>query len=195
MSQPPDKPKDESKWTDGGPAPGGPQDKSFAYRQSRKAFIAACEKAGADVIGRVHPTKGPDGLRLFMDAAAFGPRLANSGVLVVGYGVPGAVVMMTLLADKGAMTLPPDVRLVLVHGPNPAAITFNDPDREDPVWGAKMLAAVMTEDFRKAQQLAVIGLGGAADFPAPAGVFLTRSQIAAEGMAKAVIETTIRAAG
>ena len=195
MSQPPDKPKDESKWTDGGPAPGGPQDKSFAYRQSRKAFIAACEKAGADVIGRVHPTKGPDGRRLFMDAAAFGPRLAKSGVLVVGYGVPGAVVMMTLLADKGAMTLPPDVRLVLVHGPNPAAITFNDPDREDPVWGAKMLAAVMTEDFRKAQQLAVIGLGGAADFPAPAGVFLTRSQIAAEGMAKAVIETTIRAAG
>ncbi len=195
MSQPPDKPKDESKWTDGGPAPGGPQDKSFAYRQSRKAFIAACEKAGADVIGRVHPTKGPDGLRLFMDAAAFGPRLAKSGVLVVGYGAPGAVVMMTLLADKGAMTLPPDVRLVLVHGPNPAAITFNDPDREDPVWGAKMLAAVMTEDFRKAQQLAVIGLGGAADFPAPAGVFLTRSQIAAEGMAKAVIETTIRAAG
>ena len=195
MSQPPDKPKDESKWTDGGPTPGGPQDKSFAYRQSRKAFIAACEKAGADVIGRVHPTKGPDGLPLFMDAAAFGPRLAKSGVLVVGYGVPGAVVMMTLLADKGAMTLPPDVRLVLVHGPNPAAITFNDPAREDPVWGAKMLAAVVTEDFRKAQRLAVIGLGGAADFPAPAGISLSRSQISAEGAAKAVIQAAIVAAG
>jgi hypothetical protein len=195
MSEPPDKPKDDSKWTDGGPTPGGPQDKSFAYRQSRKAFIAACEKAGADVIGRVHPAKGPDGLPLFMDAAAFGSRLAPSGVLVVGYGVPGAVVMMTLLADKAAMALPEGVRLVLVHGANPAAITFNDPTRENPTWGAKMLAAVVTEDFRKAQRLVVIGLGGAADFPEPAGISLTRSQIAAEGMAKAVIQAAIAAAG
>ena len=88
MSQPPDKPKNT--WTDGGATDGGPQDKSFAYRQSRKAFITACEKAGADVIGRVHPGKGPDGLPLFMDAAAFGPRLAETGVLVVAYGAPGA---------------------------------------------------------------------------------------------------------
>jgi len=195
MSEPTDKSKNETKWTDGGPTPGGPQDKSFAYRQSRKAFIASCEKAGADVIGRVHPAKGPDGLPLFLDAAAFGPRLAKSGVLVAGYGVPGAVVMMTLLADKAAMTLPPDVRLVLVHGANPAAIAFNDPARENPTWGAKMLAAVVMEDFRKAQRLTVIGLGGAADFPDPAGITLTRSQIAAEGMAKAVIRAAIVAAG
>lgn len=195
MSLPPDKPKSDTKWTDGGPTPGGPQDKSFAYRQSRKAFIAACEKAGADVIGRVHPAKGPDGLPLFLDAAAFGPRLAPSGVLVVGYGVPGAVVLMTLLADKTAMTLPPEVRLVLVHGANPAAITFNDPARENPTWGAKMLAAVVTEDFHKARRLAVIGLGGAAEFPDPAGILLTRNQVAAGGAAKAVIEAAIRAAG
>jgi hypothetical protein len=195
MSDRPDKPKSESKWTDGGPTPGGPQDKSFAYRQSRKAFIAACEKAGADVIGRVHPSKGPDGLPLFLDAAAFGPRLAPSGVLVVGYGVPGAVVLMTLLADKTAMNLPPEVRLVLVHGANPAAITYNDPAREDPVWGAKMLAAVVTEDFRKARKLAVIGLGGAAEFPEPAGIMLTRNQLTAGGAAKALIQAAIRTAG
>src|SRR5690242_14501203 len=154
MSQPPDnpkngKPKNETTWTDGGPTPGGPQDKSFAYRQSRKAFIASCEKAGADVIGRVHPAKGPDGLPLFLDAAAFGPRLAPAGILVVGYGIPAAVVMMTLLADKKAMTLPPETRLVLVHGADPAVITFNDPARADPAWVAKMLTAVVTEDFRK----------------------------------------------
>jgi hypothetical protein len=195
MSDRPDKPKSESKWTDGGPTPGGPQDKSFAYRQSRKAFIAACEKAGADVIGRVHPSKGPDGLPLFLDAAAFGPRLAPSGVLVVGYGVPGAVVLMTLLADKTAMNLPPEVRLVLVHGANPAAITYNDPAREDPAWGAKMLAAVVTEDFRKARKLAVIGLGGAAEFPDPAGIMLTRNQVTAGGAAKALIQAAIRTAG
>jgi hypothetical protein len=190
-----DKPKDETKWTDGGPSPGGPMDKSFAYRQSRKAFIAACEKAGADVIGRVYPAKAPDGGPLFLDAAAFGPRLAPSGVLVAGYGIPGAVVLMALLSDKAAMVLPPQVRLVLVHGTDPAALAFNDPARADPAWGAKMLAAVVTEDLRKAARLSVIGLGGAADFVAPAGVLLTRTQLVPEGAAKAVIVKAIAAAG
>jgi hypothetical protein len=195
MSQPPDKPKNETTWTDGGPTPGGPQDKSFAYRQSRKAFIASCEKAGADVIGRVYPAKGPDGLPLFLDAAAFGPRLATAGILVVGYGIPASVVMMTLLADRKAMTLAPDVRLVLVHGANPAVIAFNDPARDDPIWSAKMLAAVVTEDLRKAQRLTVIGLGGPAQFPVPAGMALTHSVVAPDGAAKVALVAAIRAAG
>src|SRR6185312_6919444 len=93
MSQPPDKPeKAKSTWTDGGPSGGGPEDKSFAYRQSRKAFITACEKAGADVIGRVHPARAPDGGPLFLDAAAFGPRLGTAGVLVAAEAAPGAAV-------------------------------------------------------------------------------------------------------
>ena len=190
-----DKPKTETTWTDGGPTPGGPQDKSFAYRQSRKAFIASCEKAGADVIGRVHPAKGPDGLPLFLDAAAFGPRLAPAGVLVAGYGIPAAVVLMTLLADKKAMTLPPETRLVLVHGADPAVIAFNDPARANPAWVAKMLAAVVTEDFRKVRKLTVIGLGGTAEFPDPAGVALSRTQLIPGGTAKAAIDAAIRAAG
>jgi hypothetical protein len=187
--------KNESKWTNGGPTPGGPTDKSFAYRQSRKAFIASCEKAGADVVGRVYPAKAPDGGPLFLDAAAFGPRLATSGVLVAGYGVPGAVVMMALLADPVAMTLPDGVRLVLVHGTDPAALAFNDPARADPAWGAKMLTSVVTEDLRKATRLTVIGLGGAAQFPDPPGIFMTRTRIAADGAAKAVIVAAIAAAG
>ncbi len=195
MSEPPDKPKDESKWTDGGPTPGGPQDKSFAYRQSRKAFIASCEKAGADVVGRVYPAKAPDGGPLFLDAAAFGPRLATSGVLVAGYGVPGAVVMMALLADPAAMALPDGVRLVLVHGTDPAVLAFNDPARADPAWVAKMLASVVTEDLRKAAKLTVIGLGGAAQFPDPAGILLTRTPLVPDGAAKAVIVAATRAAG
>ena len=190
-----DKPKTETTWTDGGPTPGGPQDKSFAYRQSRKAFIASCEKAGADVIGRVHPAKGPDGLPLFLDAAAFGPRLAPAGVLVAGYGIPAAVVLMTLLADKKAMTLPPETRLVLGHGADPAVIAFNDPARANPAWVAKMLAAVVTEDFRKVRKLTVIGLGGTAEFPDPAGVALSRTQLIPGGTAKAAIDAAIRAAG
>lgn len=170
-------------------------DKSFAYRQSRKAFIASCEKAGADVIGRVHPSRAPDGGPLFLDAAAFGPRLAESGVLVAAYGVAGAVVLMALLADHDAMALPPGVRLVLVHGADPAVFAFNDKARADPAWGAKMLAAVATEDLRKVTALTVIGLGGTADFPDPPGAVVSRSRIAPEGAAKAAIVKAIRAAG
>ena len=144
MSPPPDKPKNGT-WTDGGPSGGEPQDKSFAYRQSRKAFIAACEKAGADVIGRVHPARGPDGLPLFLDAAAFGPRLAQSGVLVVAYGAPGAGVLQALLAAGTVKTQPAGLRLVLVHGADPDAFAWNDGGRSDPAWEARMLKAVVTE--------------------------------------------------
>ena len=107
MSPPPDNDASgNNTWTDGGPTQGGAQDKSFAYRQSRKAFIEACEKAGADVVGRVHPARGPDGKPLFLDAAAFGPRLAKAGVLVVAYGqsqdpkkLPGVVAYKIDSAD------------------------------------------------------------------------------------------------
>jgi hypothetical protein len=191
MSQPPDKSKNT--WTDGGPSGGGPQDKSFAYRQSRKAFIAACEKAGADVIGRVHPKKGPDGLPLFLDAAAFGPRLATAGVLVVAYGAPGAGVLQALLAAGTVKTLPAGLRLVLVHGADPAAFAWNDGGRSDPAWEARMLKAVVTEDLRQAGRLAVVGLGGAPAVEAAAGVTLSHSTIPPGGTAKAAVAAVIAA--
>jgi hypothetical protein len=192
MSDPPDKSKNT--WTDGGPIPGGPQDKSFAYRQSRRAFIAACEKAGADVIGRVHPGKGPDGLPLFLDAAAFGPRLAKTGVLVVAYGAPGAGVLQALLAAGTVKRLPEGMRLVLIHGADPAAFAFNDRGHSNQIWEAAMLKAVLTEDFRAAEKLAVIGLGGAPEIVAPAGVTLTRHTVTPGGTAKGAVEAVIGAA-
>lgn len=192
MSEPPDKSKNT--WTDGGPIAGGPQDKSFAYRQSRRAFIAACEKAGADVIGRVHPAKGPDGLPLFLDAAAFGPRLAKSGVLVVAYGAPGAGVLQALLAARSPGKLPQGARLVLVHGADPAAFAWNDPLYSDAAWELAMLKAVVTEDLRAAKKLAVIGLGGAPDITAPAGVKISHSAVTPGGTAKAAVEAVIGAA-
>src|ERR1700678_442449 len=130
------------------------QDKCFAYRQSRKAFIAACEQAGADVIGRVHPSRGPDGKPLFLDAAAFGPRLAKSGVMVVAGGASGAGVLLALLSDGAPARLPEGVRLVLVHGADPTGFAWNDPANKlghaDPAWGAAMLQAVVAEDLRNA---------------------------------------------
>jgi len=191
MSQPPDKPKNT--WTDGGASDGGPQDKSFAYRQSRKAFIGACARNGADVIGRVHPGRGPDGLPLFLDAAAFGPRLARAGVLVVAYGAPGAAVLQALLAAGTVAKVPEGTRLVLVHGADPAAFAWNDSSHSDAQWEAAMLKAVLTEDFREARALEVIGLGGTPQVAAPAGVRLGRHAVAPGGTAKAPIEAILLA--
>jgi hypothetical protein len=193
MSQPSDTSKNT--WTDGGPTPGGPQDKSFAYRQSRKAFIAASEKSGADVVSRVHPARGPDGLPLFQDSAAFGPRLAKTGLLVVAHGASGAAILTALLADKVPARLPADTRLVLVHAAEPAVFAFNDAARAEPVWAAKMLAAVVTEDFRKAETLDVAALGGPGDFPDPAGMTVRRHKIAGTGAAKAAVEKLLAATG
>ena len=196
MSEPPHKPeigKPKNTWTDGGPVPGGPQDKSFAYRQSRRAFIAACERAGADVIGRVHPGRGPDGLPLFLDAAAFGPRLARAGVLVVAYGAPGAGVLQALLAGKSPGKRPPDTRLVLVHGADPAAFAWNDALYSDPGWEAAMLKAVVTEDLRDVKKLAVVGLGGAPAIAARAGVKIKGHTVIPGGTAKNAIEAILTA--
>lgn len=204
MARPPDKSEtgksetdkpESGKWTDGGPTPGGPQDKSFAYRQSRKAFITACEKAGADVVGRVHHARAPDGGPLFLDAAAFGPRLAPAGVLVAGYGAPGAGVLLALLADRIAQRLPLGTRLVLVHGADPAVFATNDPAKADPAWVARMLTAVVTEDLSRAGRVTVLGLGGAADFEPPPGMAVTRRTLAPGGAAKAAVEAVLAGTG
>jgi hypothetical protein len=126
-----------------------------------------------------------------MDAAAFGPRLAKSGVLVVAYGAPGAGVLQALLAAKSPGRVPPDTRLVLVHGADPAAFAWNDTLYSDPAWEAAMLRAVVTEDLRAAKKLAVVGLGGAPGIAVPAGVKITRSTVTPGGTAKAAVEAVI----
>ena len=195
MPTPPDKPESDKPkndtWTDGGPSGGGPQDKSFAYRQSRKAFIAACEKAGADVIGRVHPARAPDGGPLFLDAAAFGPRLAPSGVLVAAEAAPGAAVLMALLAGKAQEKLPAGVRLVLVHGADPAAFAWNDHSHSDAKWAAAMLTAVVREDLHKAQKLAFVRLGRMPEPEVAAGVALASQGVTPGGAAVAAIAAVI----
>ena len=192
MSEPPDKSK--STWTDGGPSGGGEEDKSFAYRQSRKAFIAACEKAGADVIGRVHPARAPDGGPLFLDAAAFGPRLANAGVVVAAEAAPGAAVLLALLSGKAETRLPEGVRLVLVHGADPAAFAWNSDRHSDPKWAAAMLKAIMTEDLREAKTLTLAGLGRVPELAAPPGIRLSIMAITPGGTARAAVEKLIAAA-
>jgi hypothetical protein len=122
-----------------------------AYRQARRDFIAACRKAGADTIARVHPKSGPDRKPLFCDSAAFGPRNANRGLLLIA-GQDG--VLLRLL-EKG-FTLPKTARLVLVHALDPFASAWGRPGKPRD-WPQKTLAAIATEELLRVTELVVLG--------------------------------------
>ena len=131
--------------------PESPQSK-MTYREARRAFIAACEKAHVETVARLHPSKGPDGKPLFMDCAAMGARRAAKAVLIVGYDAPGSAMLIALLSE----TLPPDAKLVLVHALDPAAFAGKS---ADPAWQAAMLGAIATEDLSRVRHLGLLPLG------------------------------------
>jgi hypothetical protein len=147
---------------------------SFAkdYRDARKAFIAACERAHGDSIARVHPTAlGPDGKPLFIDSIALGSREAAKALLVItgrdGRAGPlGSHILTVLLDDRTAPR--PGTRLVLVHALNPFGFAWrkreneNGMDLDDPAaatsWSFAMLRAILTEDLAKVRKLRVLEL-------------------------------------
>jgi len=128
------------------------------YRIHRRAFIAACEAAGVDVIARVHPARGPDGKPLFMDSAAMGPRHAPRAALLVSRDAAGSTVLTGLV--RSGMSPPPDARLVLVHALDPAAFAGVPGDEH---WPRKMLGAVATEDLSRVKTLAILPLDDAGE--------------------------------
>ena len=107
------------------------------YRGARRAFIAACEARGVDVIARVHPAaRGPDGKPLFLDTAAMGPRHATRALLLIcgTHGVEGyfgSGVMTGLMC--GGIAPPADARLVMIHALNPFGFAWNRRVNEDNV--------------------------------------------------------------
>lgn len=121
------------------------------YRAARRAFIAACEKAGVDTIARVHPAKGADGRPLFMDSAALGPRLGEKAVAAIAQDLPGSQVLTQLL--HAPPHLPGETRLVLVHAFLPAEASGPGD------WLHASLQAVATEDLSRVRALAVLALG------------------------------------
>ena len=149
-----------------------PLQKTQAYRAARRAFIAACEAAHVDVITRLHPSKSADGKPLFMDAAAFGPRLAAKAVLVIARRAGGGRLMTQLLGE--GLEPPAGTRLVLVHALEPAAFAGAD---IDPDWPAAMLGAVATEDLSRVRDLAVLPLEEGADLTSPLSSRLPKARI------------------
>lgn len=98
---------------------------SSSYKDARARFIAACNKAGAQVKSYVHPDQfGPDQEELAMDVARFGPEGARRlGIFLCGtHGLEaaaGAATFLYWIENGGPATLPDDVSVVLVHAVNP----------------------------------------------------------------------------
>ncbi len=107
------------------------------YRQGRHDFIAACEQAGVDVIGRVHPdVKGRDGKPLFLDTAVVGPRDAKKALLLISatHGVEGyfgSGVQTGLMREGLAARVPKDTKVVLLHALNPYGFSWDRRVNED----------------------------------------------------------------
>lgn len=107
------------------------------YRSARHDFIAACERAGIDVIARVHPeAKGRDGKTLFLDTAIIGPRDATRALLLISatHGVEGyfgSGVQTGLMREGLAGRVPKDSKIVLLHALNPYGFSWDRRVNED----------------------------------------------------------------
>ena len=148
---------------------------SFAkdYRNARKAFIAACERAHGDAITRVHPRAlGPDGNHLFIDSVALGSREATKALLVItgANGEDGHLGSRVLTALLESEVVPlPGTRLVLVHALNPYGFAWHQQTNEDGVrlddpkadqsWSFTMLRAIATEDLARTEKLRILDVG------------------------------------
>jgi predicted deacylase len=107
------------------------------YRGARRAFVAACEGRGVDVVARVNPkAKGPDGNPLFLDVAALGPRDAAKALILISgtHGVEGyfGSAIQTGLMRQG-LAPPPGTRLIMIHALNPFGFAWNRRVNEDNV--------------------------------------------------------------
>lgn len=98
---------------------------SESYADARAVFLRAAEAAGARIASYEHESqRGPEGERLYLDAAMVGPVRA-SRVLVVGCGThgiegySGSAAQTHWLRGQAARTLPPDVAVLLLHAHNP----------------------------------------------------------------------------
>jgi Protein of unknown function (DUF2817) len=135
------------------------------YRQDRRDFIAACEKAGADAISRVHPAMGPDGKPLFCDSAAFGPRDGTRALLLIDGSDSARSAGIVTQALQPGISLTKGARLVVIHALDAFAHAWGRPGA--PVdWPQKTLAAIATEDLSHVRELTVLDMEGSGHEPA-----------------------------
>lgn len=140
-----------------------------AYRLARRDFIAAVTQAGGDAISRVHPAKGPDGKPLFCDSAAWGPRDAARGLLLVA-GQDGALTEFL----RQRPIVPKGARMVAVHALDPFSWAWGRTGAPSG-WPQNTLADIALEDLSRVSALTMLALDDSVPPPLPRARVIFRS--------------------
>ncbi|CAN5913857.1 M14 family metallopeptidase [soil metagenome] len=112
---------------------------SESYAEARPKFCAAAAAAGGEIRSWHNPKgRGPNGKRLYLDTARFGPPDAeNMLVLIAGtHGVEGhcgSGAQVAWLRDGGADRLPAKTGALLIHALNPHGFAWTRRVTEDNV--------------------------------------------------------------
>ena len=111
-----------------------------SYRVARQRFLDAADTVEGRIENIQNPRHGPDDESLFMDILSLGSEDAT-GVLVVSSGThgvegfAGSGIQTRLLREGTFSRLPPNVKLLMVHGINPYGMAhlrrFNEKDNVD----------------------------------------------------------------
>ena len=98
---------------------------SESYAEARTKFCSAAATAGGAIRSWFNPhAQGPNGERLFLDTARFGPADAPNMLVLISstHGVEGhcgSGAQIAWLATGGAAKLPKDTGALVVHAINP----------------------------------------------------------------------------
>lgn len=97
---------------------------SADYFEARAKFRAACHAQGAAMEIYYNPRPGPYATELTTDVAWFGPRDADSIVILVSgthglEGLTGSGCQVAWIRERGTASLPPGVAVLMIHMINP----------------------------------------------------------------------------
>jgi len=112
---------------------------SESYAQARTKFCGAAATAGGAIRSWLNPhARGPNGERLFLDTARFGPADASNMLVLISstHGVEGhcgSGAQIAWLATGRAATLPKDTGALIVHAINPYGFAWTRRVNEDNV--------------------------------------------------------------
>jgi hypothetical protein len=112
---------------------------SESYAEARPKFCNAAAMAGGAIRSWLNPhVQGPNGERLFLDTARFGPADAPNMLVLISstHGVEGhcgSGAQIAWLATGGAATLPKDTGALVVHAINPYGFAWTRRVNEDNV--------------------------------------------------------------
>lgn len=108
------------------------------YAEGRSNFLSAAEVAGARLRSYQNPLRGPDGERLFTDAAWIGPAEARRVLITVSgthgvEGFAGSGIQNSALRGGLYRALPDDVAVLLIHALTPFGFAWLRRTNEDGV--------------------------------------------------------------